>query len=84
MNIYYIKTYRYILNWCNSYIIYYLLDITEAVIHQQVYWFGIIEAIQMEVFICDTSECTKKFKYKYGKLTTKLFEEIPWNKLWLY
>ena len=37
----------------------------------------------MEVTDCDTCQHTKVSNKKHGKLSAKLAEEIPWNKLFV-
>ena len=53
----------------------------EAMILQNLYWQGIIEAVQMEVTKCDVWQRKKQSTKQYGELTAKLAEETPWNKL---
>ena len=48
---------------------------------QRFYWKGLKEAVQKEVTFCDTCQRTKQSIKKYGKLSAKLAEETPRNKL---
>ena len=57
------------------------MDITEAMLFQHFYWPSIIPAIQNEGINCDTCQRTKQSNKRYGKLTAKLAEETPWNKM---
>ena len=56
-----------------------MFHLKETMIHYYVYWYGIINTAQIEVTNCFTYQRTKG--QKYGKLTDKIAEEIPWNKL---
>ena len=50
------------------------MDITEAMIHQKLYYPNIIDAVQKEVTNFDTWQHTKGSDNKYGKLPAKLDE----------
>ena len=50
---------------------------------QHLYWIDIRYAVRKEVTNCDTCQRTKRSNKKYGKLTAKLSEEIPRNKLFV-
>ena len=52
-----------------------------VMICQHVYWPDIRDSVQKEATNCDTCQCTKLSNKKCGKLTAKLSEEIPQNKL---
>ena len=66
------------------YILHTLMDRTEAIIYQHLYWPGIRYAVRKEVTNCDTWQSKKRSSIKYGKLPAKEAEEIPWNKLSVY
>ena len=57
------------------------MDRTETMIFKHLYWPKIRYDIRKEVTNCDTFRRTKLSNKKYGKLPSKLAEEIPWNKL---
>ena len=57
------------------------MDRREAMICQHFYWTNIRNAVRMEVTKFDTCQRTKLSNKQYGKLTAKLAEEVPWNKL---
>ena len=57
------------------------MDITEAMIFKHLHWSDIIDAVQKEGSNYDTFQCKTISNRKYGKLPTKLPEEIPWNKI---
>ena len=57
------------------------MDITEAMIRQHLQFPNIRDAIQKESSNFDTFQRTEQPNVKYGKLPTKLAEEILWNKL---
>ena len=58
-----------------------VMDRTEALIRQHLYWTDIRDAVQKEVNNCDTCQRKKRSNKKYGRLPDNLAEEIPWNKL---
>ena len=60
------------------------MDITDAIIFQHLYWTNIRDAFWKEVTNCETCQRTKLSNKKYGKLSAKLAEEIPWNKICIY
>ena len=57
------------------------MDRTEAMICQHLDWPGIRNSVWKIVTNCDTYQHTKLSNKKYGKLTAKEAEKIPWNKL---
>ena len=57
------------------------MDITEAMVFQHLYCPGARKYSRKEVKICDSCQRTKRSNKKYGKLSAKEAEEIPWNKL---
>ena len=59
------------------------MDRAEATILQHLYQPDIINAVRIEVNNCETCQLTKLSNKKYGKLPAKLYEEIPWNKLYV-
>ena len=61
------------------YLLHPVLDQTETIICQHLYWPGIIEAVQNEVTGYDMFQRTKRLKNV--KLPARLAEETPWNKL---
>ena len=63
------------------YLLHPVMDRTEAMIFQHLYWPDNIDVVQKEVSNCDTCQRTKLSNKKYGTLPVKLAEEIPWNKL---
>ena len=71
------------MHWYHTYILHPGMDRTEAMIHQHLYWPNIRNSVQTEVSNCDTFQRTKRSHNKYGKLPTKLDEEIPWNKIYV-
>ena len=48
-----------VLNWYHAYLLHPVMDRTEAMICQHLYWPGIIDAVQKEVTNCDTCQRTK-------------------------
>ena len=70
-----------VLYWYHMYLFHPGTDRTEAIIHQQLYWIGIRDAVRKEVNNCDTCQRTKGSNKKHVRLLAKLSEEIPWNKL---
>ena len=51
---------------------------------QNFYWCGIRKSVQKDVNNCDTCQHKKwQNQYTYGKFTDNLYEEIPWNKLYV-
>ena len=75
------KLQSYVLHWYRMYLLHPVMDITEAINCQHLYWPGIINAVREEVTNSDTCQRTELSNKKYGKLSAKLSEEIPWNKL---
>ena len=61
----------YILNWYHTYLLHLGMDRTEAMIHQHLYWPGIINAVQKEVTNCDIFQRTKHQNKKYDELPAK-------------
>ena len=57
------------------------MDRTQAITSQNLYWPGIINAVQKEVKKFDSCQRKKRSNIKYGKLPAKEAMEIPWNKL---
>ena len=57
------------------------MDRTEAMIRKHLYWPGIRESSRKEVTKCDVCQRTKRSTKKNVKVTAKLAEETPWNKL---
>ena len=47
------------------------------------YWLGIRKAISNKITNFDTFQRTNQSNIKYGKLTSKEAEEIPWNKIYV-
>ena len=72
---------NYVLYWYHLYLLHSGMDRTEAIVHQHVYFPGIIHATRRELTNCNTSQRTKQSNIKYCKLPAKESEEIPWNKL---
>ena len=60
------------------------MDVTEAIICKRFYFPVIRKTLREAVTKCDVGQHTKGSTKKYGKLPTKLAEEIPWNKLFVY
>ena len=81
---YYIKLKIYKSNWYHTYLLNIVIEIMEAMVHQYLYWRGLIQAIKIEVSNCKTCQSTKWQNIKYGKFPDKLSEEVTWNKLCLY
>ena len=71
----------YLVHWYHTYLIHPGMDITEAMIRQHLQFPNIRDAIQKESSNFDTFQRTEQPNVKYGKLPTKLAEEILWNKL---
>ena len=69
------------MKWYHTYLLHTGLDLTEAMIIQNVYWPDIKYDFYREVTYCDTYQCTKRSIIKYGELPAKITEETPWNKL---
>ena len=78
------KLQSYILYWYHTHILHPGMDITEALILQNLYWPDIIDAVRKEVTNFETCQRTKQSNKKYGILPNKLAEEITWNKLCVY
>ena len=55
------------------------MDGTETTIRQNLYWYGIINTVQMEFNNCYTYQCRKG--QKSDKLPAKVAEEMPWDKI---
>ena len=55
------------------------MDRTQAITFQNLYWPGIINAVQKEVKKCDSCQRTKRSNIKYGKLPAKEAEKISWK-----
>ena len=71
----------YGLHWYHTYLLHTRMDRIEAMIFQHFYWPGIRNYIRKEVTNWDNLKRTKWLNKKYGKLTSKEAEEIPWNKI---
>ena len=78
------KIQSYVLHWYHKYLLHPVMDRTEAMILQHLYWPDIEYLVQREVSNCDTCQRTKRPNKKYGRLTAKLAEVIPRNKLCVY
>ena len=63
------------------YLLHPVIDRTETMIHQNLYWPNIRDTVRKEVTNCETCQRRKQSHRKYGKFPSKLAEEIPWNKL---
>ena len=70
-----------VLHWYHRYLLYLVMDITEAISFQHFYCPGIRDAVQKEVTNCDTWQRTKRSNIKDWKWPAKEAEEIPGNKL---
>ena len=70
-----------VLHRYNTYLLHPGMDRTEAMIFQHLYWPRIRPAVWNEVSNCDSCQHTKLSNKKYGKVPSKLAEEIPWDKL---
>ena len=55
--------------------------ITDAMICQHLYWPDIKDIARKKVTNCDTCQHKKRSNKEYGKLTAKLSEETPRNKM---
>ena len=75
---------KYVLNWYHVYLIHPGMDRTEAIIRQHLYWPGIRDAVLKKETNCDTWQIPKLSKIKYGTLTAKEAEEIPWKNMCWY
>ena len=75
------KLQSYVLHWYHIYLLHLVVDITEAMIHQHMYWPYIKDAVQKEVSNCDTFQRTEISNKKCGKLPAMLAEEILQNKI---
>ena len=53
------KLHIYVVKWYHMYPLHPLLDITEVINLQHLYWIGIISVVQKEVNNCDTCQYTK-------------------------
>ena len=53
----------------------------EEMIFQHLYLPGIKKVVQKELNRCDVCQRTIRSTKKNGKLTAKMAEETPWNKL---
>ena len=74
------KLQKYVVKWHHTYLLHPVLNKTEAMICQNVYWPGIKEAVQRGLTGCYKCQRTK-WKKKYGKFPDKLADETPCNKL---
>ena len=74
----------YVLHWYHTYLLHPVMDRTEAMIHQHLYWPRIRDTVQKEVINCDTCQHTKLSNIKYGKLPAKEYEEMPYNKVYVF
>ena len=74
----------YVIHWYHTYLLHPVMDRTEAMICQHLYWPDIRNVVRTEVSNCDTCQRTKWSHKKYGKSPAKLAEEIPWNKICIY
>ena len=63
----------YILHWYHTYLLHPVMDRTEAIIFQHLYWPSIIKAVRKELTNCDTSQRTKCSNIKYDKLPAKKY-----------
>ena len=72
-----------VLHWYHAYILHTVMDRTEAIIIQHMYYPSIREAVRKEVTNGDTCKRTKRPKKKYGKFPDFQYEEIPWNKIFV-
>ena len=70
----------YVMNWYHKFILNHVLNITEAMIHQSLYQTVIIESTEKGVTNCDMLQRTKQ-STQNSKLTAKLVDKIPWNKI---
>ena len=68
------KIQSYALHWYHTYLLHPVMDRTETMILQNLYWPGIRDSIQKELNNCDTCQCKKLSDKKYGKLPSKLAE----------
>ena len=60
--------------WYHKYFLHPVLDRTEAMICQHLYWYIISKTVYEEVKKCDVCQHTKQSTQKYGKLPSKLAE----------
>ena len=60
----------YVLHWYHTYILHTVVDRTEVVVLQHLYWPVIIEYVRKEGSNCDTCQRTKLSNKKYGKITS--------------
>ena len=70
------KLQNYVVHWYHKYLLHAGMDRTEAMIHQPLFFRGISRAVQRCFNQCDSLHRNKKVK-----VTTKLVDETPWNKL---
>ena len=57
------------------------MDLTEATIIQHLYWTNLKDSISTHIKVCKTCQKNKKQNPKYGFLTAKEAEAIPWDRL---
>ena len=77
------KLKSYVLYCYHTYLLYPGMDITKAMVFQNLYWPYIRDAVHKGLIKCDTFQCAKLLNKKYGKLPAKLAKEIPWYKLFV-
>ena len=58
-------------HWYHTYLLHIIMDITDSIILQNLYWTRIRKAFQKEVTNCDTCQRTKWSNIKDGELTAK-------------
>ena len=59
------KLQKYVVKWYHMYLLHTGLDRTEAMVHQNLYWPGMREAVQKEFKKCGTFQCTNWLTKKW-------------------
>ena len=72
---------KYLVNWYHTYLSHPGMDITEATISQHYYWPQLRDNIRTHINVCNTCQKKMKQNFKYGKLSAKEAEAIPWDRL---
>ena len=72
---------KYTVNLYKTYIIYQWMDLNKTTFIQHYWWPNLRDNIRTHVKVCKTCHKNKKQNLKYGKLTAKKEEYIPWDTL---
>ena len=70
---------KYVVNWYHTYLLHMGMELTEATISQHYYWSHLRDNIYTHIKVCKAYHKNRKQNLKYGKLTSKEAEAIPWD-----